>query len=181
MATQPTPVFLPGESHEQRSLVGFSPWGCSELDMTEATQLACTHTVRGRYSDPCKFPSALMVVSSSPNGKVKKKKSPYKFILKSVYIDFYHVFHHPSEISFFSGWDESQQRFEMILHFLSCQLSTHLCLQVLSLRRSGKPRLSLLHCSFWPQERWSCSRGCGLCTITCHFCGGQATSTEPFA
>ena len=25
---QPTPVFLPGESHEQRSLVGYSPLGC---------------------------------------------------------------------------------------------------------------------------------------------------------
>ena len=25
---QPTPVFLPGKSHEQRSLVGYSPWGC---------------------------------------------------------------------------------------------------------------------------------------------------------
>ena len=33
----PTPVFLPGESHGQRSLVGYSPWGCKELDMTEAT------------------------------------------------------------------------------------------------------------------------------------------------
>ena len=32
---QPTPVFLPGESHRQRSLVGYSPWGCKELDMTE--------------------------------------------------------------------------------------------------------------------------------------------------
>ena len=27
----PTPVFLPGESHGQRSLVGYSPWGCKEL------------------------------------------------------------------------------------------------------------------------------------------------------
>ena len=26
-AGQPTPVFLPGESHGQRSLVGYSPWG----------------------------------------------------------------------------------------------------------------------------------------------------------
>ena len=26
---QPTPVFLPGKSHRQRSLVGYSPWGCS--------------------------------------------------------------------------------------------------------------------------------------------------------
>ena len=31
----PTPVFLPGESHGQRSLVGYSPWGCKELDTTE--------------------------------------------------------------------------------------------------------------------------------------------------
>ena len=37
---QPTPVFLPGESHGQRGPVGYSPWGRKELDMTE--QL--THT-----------------------------------------------------------------------------------------------------------------------------------------
>ena len=34
---QPTPVFLPGESHGQRSLVGCSPWGHTESDTTEAT------------------------------------------------------------------------------------------------------------------------------------------------
>ena len=33
---QPTPVFLPGESHGQRSLVGSSPWGHKKLYMTEA-------------------------------------------------------------------------------------------------------------------------------------------------
>ena len=32
---QPTPVLLPGKSHRQRSLVGCSPWGCEESDMTE--------------------------------------------------------------------------------------------------------------------------------------------------
>ena len=32
---QPTPVFLPGKSHEQRSLVGYSSWGHKESDMTE--------------------------------------------------------------------------------------------------------------------------------------------------
>jgi len=32
---QPTSVFLLGESHGQRSLVGYSPWGHKELDMTE--------------------------------------------------------------------------------------------------------------------------------------------------
>ena len=29
---QPTPVVLPGESHGQRSLVGYSSWGCTESD-----------------------------------------------------------------------------------------------------------------------------------------------------
>ena len=36
---QPTPVFLPGKSHGQRSLVGCSPWGHTESDTTEATWL----------------------------------------------------------------------------------------------------------------------------------------------
>ena len=35
---QPTPVFSPGKSCRQRSLVGNSPWGHKELDMTEATK-----------------------------------------------------------------------------------------------------------------------------------------------
>ena len=37
----PTPVFLPGESHGQRDLVGCGLWGCKELDRTK--QL--THTL----------------------------------------------------------------------------------------------------------------------------------------
>ena len=32
---QPTPVFLPGELHGQRSLAGYSPWGRKESDTTE--------------------------------------------------------------------------------------------------------------------------------------------------
>ena len=35
---QPTPLFLPGESQGQGSLVGCCLWGCTELDTTEATQ-----------------------------------------------------------------------------------------------------------------------------------------------
>ena len=35
--TPSTPVFLPGESHGQRSLAGYSPWDHKESDMTEAT------------------------------------------------------------------------------------------------------------------------------------------------
>ena len=33
-AWRPTPVFLPGESHGQRSLAGYSPWGLKESDMS---------------------------------------------------------------------------------------------------------------------------------------------------
>ena len=36
-AWPPTPVFLPGESHGQRSLVGNSPKDCKESDTTEVT------------------------------------------------------------------------------------------------------------------------------------------------
>ena len=32
---QPTPVFLPGESHRQKSLAGYNPRGCKESDTTE--------------------------------------------------------------------------------------------------------------------------------------------------
>ena len=32
---QPTPAFLPGKSHGQGSLVGYSPWSCKESDTTE--------------------------------------------------------------------------------------------------------------------------------------------------
>ena len=36
---QPTPVFLPGRSHGQRSLVGYHPWGCKESDTIEQLTL----------------------------------------------------------------------------------------------------------------------------------------------
>ena len=36
---QPTPVFLPGKSPGQRSLVVYSPWGCKESDTTERLHL----------------------------------------------------------------------------------------------------------------------------------------------
>ena len=32
---QSTPAFMPGKFHGQRGLVGYSPWGCKEPDMTE--------------------------------------------------------------------------------------------------------------------------------------------------
>ena len=38
---QPIPVFLPGESHGQRSLAGYSPRGRKESDMPELTHYCC--------------------------------------------------------------------------------------------------------------------------------------------
>ena len=40
---QPTPIFLPGQFHGQRSLEGYNPKGCKELDMTERLS---TYTMR---------------------------------------------------------------------------------------------------------------------------------------
>ena len=42
-AQQPTPVFSPGGPHGQRHLGGYSPWGHTESDTTEATE----------HSTPC--------------------------------------------------------------------------------------------------------------------------------
>ena len=50
----PTQVFLPGKSHGQRSLVGYSPWGRKESDTTERLHFTsghnmCSLAVESRY------------------------------------------------------------------------------------------------------------------------------------
>ena len=60
-AWQPTPVSLPGEFHAQRSLVGYSPWGRKELNMTEwltlsiSTQLNSLFTIVRLLTRPRMF------------------------------------------------------------------------------------------------------------------------------
>ena len=51
-AWQPTPVFLPGKSHGQRSLAGYSPWGHKESDITEVTKHALTHIPHTHTTHP---------------------------------------------------------------------------------------------------------------------------------
>ena len=48
---QHTPVFLPEEFHGQRSLVGYSPWGLKESDMTERLSLSMS-PLEGAKSPP---------------------------------------------------------------------------------------------------------------------------------
>ena len=54
----PTPVFLPGEFHGQRSLVGFSPWGCTESDMNEQITLSLSFTIDSKSQPIEKNPDA---------------------------------------------------------------------------------------------------------------------------
>jgi len=42
----PTPVLLPGASHGQRTLAGYSSWGLKELDITESLSLSFHHPIR---------------------------------------------------------------------------------------------------------------------------------------
>ena len=54
---QPTPVFLPGKSHGQRSLAGYSPWGCKIVRHdVETKQQQST----GEESSPSLFPGSLV-------------------------------------------------------------------------------------------------------------------------
>ena len=69
---QPTPVLLPGKSHGQRSLAGYSLWGCKELDVTERVNTTNnTHSnffpsMRRwwKWSELLKIPSVYLVVAS---------------------------------------------------------------------------------------------------------------------
>ena len=71
-AWQTTPVLLPGESHGQRSLVGYSPWGWKESDTTEATQQARTHVLSTYY---------VLVTLLSAGLQQERKQAPNLFPL----------------------------------------------------------------------------------------------------
>ena len=51
---QPIPIFLPEKSHGQRSLVGYSPWGHKESDMTERLGTHFLHL--SKHPSPLSYP-----------------------------------------------------------------------------------------------------------------------------
>ena len=57
----PTPGFLPGEPHGRRSLVGYSPWGHNESDMTVHT---CVHTHTVSTRTPFKSQQTVLLIES---------------------------------------------------------------------------------------------------------------------
>ena len=71
--TQPNPVSLPGESHGQRSLAGYSPWGHKQSDMTEHSWTLSTFTDKhtGKKRQP-------LVMKDGPDtGHTKHKYSDF--------------------------------------------------------------------------------------------------------
>ena len=56
---QPIPVFLSGESHGQRSLVGYSPWGHKESDTTEQISMH-THLAYSIWVEISFYPKVLI-------------------------------------------------------------------------------------------------------------------------
>ena len=66
-----SPVFLPGKSHGWRSLAGYSPWGCKELDTNEWLHfhffIFTSKEDPARYhqqSQPCEFSSSSLLIDS---------------------------------------------------------------------------------------------------------------------
>ena len=52
---QPTPVLLPGKSHGQRSLVGYSPWGQTQLSDWAYTHIHTEYLIQWKcYANSCK-------------------------------------------------------------------------------------------------------------------------------
>ena len=81
---QPTPVFLPGESHGQRSLVGHSPWCCKKSNMTEQPTLPMVSgKMRNRGLVPGKSSEFSFSLFLRAVGKVLVVLSSVLFVLNS--------------------------------------------------------------------------------------------------
>ena len=64
-AWQPTPVFLPEESHGHRNLEGNGLWGCKELDVTESLTLSLPQKIESnmekKFPQPCIWTFNLLI------------------------------------------------------------------------------------------------------------------------
>ena len=84
---KPTPVLLPGKFHGQRSLVGYSPWGHKEADMTEracacahvhAHTHTCTQPIMPRKKKSKRPENSLKVQRKRERKKEKDKLCPFE-------------------------------------------------------------------------------------------------------
>ena len=81
---EPTPVFLPGESHEQRSLVGYSPWDCKESDTTEATKYIPKPNVQAHFGHVCTSVSLLIYHETLKAGSIRLESGVFSHIKQTL-------------------------------------------------------------------------------------------------
>ena len=89
---KPAPVFLPRKSHGQRSLAGYGPWDCEELDMIEHTHTN-THTeycflTYGPFSDFTKHSINIFYSKSKKKRKCFLLQDPASHIPLSFPVSF---------------------------------------------------------------------------------------------
>ena len=77
---EPTPVFLPGESHGQRSLVGYSPWCHKESGMTEWLTISLLYWEVTTWMGLSKEVASLRKMDWGRCNKIKRKEIIYKVI-----------------------------------------------------------------------------------------------------
>ena len=72
----PTPIFLPGEFHRQRHLMGYSPWSHKELDMTERLTLYSHPKGLKLYckTQKLKLEGSLVIIFFTPSFKIRETK-----------------------------------------------------------------------------------------------------------
>ena len=135
-AWQPTPSVLPGESHGQRSLVGYSPQGCKESDMTEATQHACRGYGRKQSTSSKLASNHIFVSHLAGAGKVilqlhekawgfqdewgaKEKASTKKWRSRKLGLthqDHHHHYHHPCSYRAVNCVNHNSRNLCILLH-----------------------------------------------------------------
>ena len=90
MSWQPTPEVSPGESHGQRSLAGYSPWGCEESDTTEVTEhthlmelVLCFTRFSGDGFEGGTWPEACTLFKGRFLGVIQAKRENWNLVGKS--------------------------------------------------------------------------------------------------
>ena len=77
---QPTPVFSPGESHGQRSLVGYSPWGHTESDTTEQLILSLSRLESQSFNTGFTHVSMTLCLPSSSTEKEQRETREFDIL-----------------------------------------------------------------------------------------------------
>ena len=155
---QPTPVFLPGESHGWSSLVGYSPWGRKESDTTERLHfhfsLSCIGEGNGNP----------LQCSCLENPRDGGTWAPVLGVTKS-----------RTQLSVFTllSWLNKQTPTGCSLAECSLELQRELCLQIkASARMSCFKDLFIYFGGVCTRSLWPCTDVFSSCSVRASRCGG---------